>query len=100
MPPFFLMKLELFHWDCYKKSIPILDKNRNPIDVDMNATFSIYKDGKLEWIQELKKENGKIDFELSEDDISMFTPWERKGEIKVKIGKRTKRAEFDIVIYS
>lgn len=40
----------------------------------MNATFSIYKDGKLEWIQELKKENGKIDFELSEDDISMFTP--------------------------
>lgn len=40
----------------------------------MTATFSIYKDGKIEWTQELKKEDGEIELELSEDDISMFTP--------------------------
>jgi len=93
------MKIELFHWDSYRKEIPILDKNRNPIDVELKATFCIYKDGKLEWLQELEKENWKLKLEFSQDDIKMFEAGERKGEIKVKIWDRTRREEFDIVIY-
>ena len=85
------MKLELTYWDEYKKIIPVYRKNgeeKEKMDIEnISVSFCIYKGDKKEF-----------ETELSEEDIATFEKGEYTGELKVKIGKKTQRKQFDIVI--
>lgn len=40
----------------------------------MEVTFSVTKNGKLEFYKDLEKQDGKFYLDMSEDDINMFEP--------------------------
>lgn len=95
--------LELSHGNSFQRLIPIfwVDKDWNksqlPMD-DMNVTFSVHKDWKLEYVMELEKRKWGFYLDLSEDDINMFAPWEYTAKIKVKQGRETQTKSFPLII--
>lgn len=95
--------LELSHGNSFQRLIPIfwVDKDWNksqlPMD-DMNVTFSVHKDWKLEYVMELEKREWGFYLDLSEDDINMFAPWEYTAKIKVKQGRETQTKSFPLII--
>ena len=95
--------LELSHGNSFQRLIPIfwVDKDWNksqlPMD-DMEVTFSVHKDWKLEYVMELEKQEGGFSLDLTEDDINMFAPWEYTAKIKVKQGKETQTKSFPLII--
>lgn len=96
------MKLELTYWDEYKKIIPVYRKNgeeKEKMDIEnISVSFCIYKGDKKEFETDLEKEEDGFELELSEDDIATFEKGEYTGELKVKIGKKTQRKQFEIII--
>lgn len=95
--------LELSHGNSFQRLIPIfwVDKDWNksqlPMD-DMDVTFSVHKDWKLEYVMELEKQEWGFSLDLTEDDINMFVPWEYTAKIKVKQGKETQTKSFPLII--
>lgn len=95
--------LELSHGNSFQRLIPIfwVDKDWNksqlPMD-DMDVTFSVHKNWKLEYVMELEKKEWGFYLDLSEDDINMFEPWEYIAKIKVKQGRETQTKSFPLII--
>jgi len=95
--------LELSHGNSFQRLIPIfwVDKDWNKSELpndDMEVTFSITKNGKVEFYVDLEKQDDKFYLDLSEDDINMFEPWEYIAKIKVKQGKETQTKSFPLII--
>lgn len=95
--------LELSHGNSFQRLIPIFwvdkdwIKSQLPID-DMEVTFSVHKDWKLEYIMELDKKDDGFMIDLSDEDINMFDPWEYTAKIKVKQWKETQTKSFPLII--
>jgi len=95
--------LELSHGNSFQRLIPIFwvdkdwIKSQLPID-DMDVTFSIHKDWKLEYIMDLEKNEWGFMIDLSDEDINMFDPWEYTAKIKVKQWKETQTKSFPLII--